>query len=68
MPAGRGPMMMMAGKIRMRATAETMEQFAGMLANQLGKPVLDATGLRGKYDFELTWAPDGAGPSMLGRG
>ena len=33
-----------------------MEWFAGMLAGQLGRPVVDATGLTGKYDFALYWA------------
>jgi uncharacterized protein (TIGR03435 family) len=42
----------------MQATAESMEDFAKMLGNQVGKPVTDTTGLTGKYDFTLTW--DGA--------
>jgi uncharacterized protein (TIGR03435 family) len=28
------------------------------LSGQLGHPVIDKTGLTGKYDFKLTWAPD----------
>ena len=36
----------------------TMTQFAGMIASQMAKPVTDATGLTGKYDIGLHWAPD----------
>jgi bla regulator protein blaR1 len=38
--------------------------FATALSQQLGRPVLDKTGLTGKYDFELKWTPDpGQGPA-----
>jgi len=46
------------GRARMQAGQESMEDFAKMLSNQVGKPVTDATGLTGKYDFTVTW--DGA--------
>jgi uncharacterized protein (TIGR03435 family) len=55
---GRPMMFMGRGRARMQATAESMEELAKMLGNQVGKPVTDATGLTGKYDFTLTW--DGA--------
>src|SRR5580700_7148732 len=55
---GRPMMFMGMGRARMQATAESMEDLAKMLGNQVGKPVTDATGLTGKYDFTLTW--DGA--------
>ncbi len=55
---GRPIMFMGMGRARMQATAESMEDLAKMLGNQVGKPVTDATGLKGKYDFTLTW--DGA--------
>ena len=29
-----------------------------MLAQQLGRPVLDKTGLKGSWDFKLEWTPD----------
>jgi uncharacterized protein (TIGR03435 family) len=53
--AGRPMMFMGMGRARMQATAESMEEFAKMLSNQVAKPVTDATGLKGKYDFTLTW-------------
>lgn len=53
---GRGP-----GSIGVRNS--TMEQFAGFLqARIVDRPVVDKTGLTGKYDFTLTWRPDQLGP------
>jgi uncharacterized protein (TIGR03435 family) len=49
---GRGP-----GGIGVRNS--TMEQFAGFLqARIVDRPVLDETGLVGKFDFTLEWRPD----------
>jgi uncharacterized protein (TIGR03435 family) len=36
----------------------TTKDLAGYLQTLLGQPVLDKTGLAGKYDFKLTWTPD----------
>jgi uncharacterized protein (TIGR03435 family) len=37
----------------------TMEEFAGVLQSAvLDRPVVDRTGLQGKYDFILKWTPD----------
>ena len=36
----------------------TLEMLTTALANQLGRPVLDRTGLKGTFDFKLEWAPD----------
>jgi uncharacterized protein (TIGR03435 family) len=35
-----------------------MTDFARMVAGQLRRPVTDATGLTGKYDFDLWWTVD----------
>ena len=49
---GRGP-----GSIGVRNA--TMDQFAGFLqARIVDRPVVDKTGLSGKFDFTLTWRPD----------
>lgn len=37
---------------------ETMEGFARLLSFQLGRPVVDKTGLDKRYDIQLMWAPD----------
>jgi len=59
-----GPSAHMVGK------AQTTAQLAGAVANELDRPVVDKTGLTGKYDFVLDFVPDpsrirlppGAGP------
>jgi uncharacterized protein (TIGR03435 family) len=40
------------------AVGETMADFAVAMADGLGRPVVDATGLKGGYDFLLTWSMD----------
>jgi uncharacterized protein (TIGR03435 family) len=42
--------------LRIRATQETMPHFVELLINSLNRSVTDATGLKGKYDFILTFA------------
>jgi uncharacterized protein (TIGR03435 family) len=34
-----------------------MEELASSLANLLGRPVVDKTGLTGGYNFKLEWTP-----------
>jgi uncharacterized protein (TIGR03435 family) len=67
-----GPMtMMMPGRARMKADNQSMEDIVKTLSRQVGKPVTDATGLKGKYDFILTWDGaqlNGGGGMGAGRG
>lgn len=55
------------GHAVMTAKALTMEDIATRLARQLQHPVIDKTGLTGRYDFTLDYTlsitPDGAGPA-----
>jgi uncharacterized protein (TIGR03435 family) len=57
LPIGQSGMTYSAGRLRSRSIEETMDEFARDLSNQLGGPVHNATGLTGKYDFDLDWAP-----------
>jgi uncharacterized protein (TIGR03435 family) len=74
-PGGRGLMMMfMNGQMHGTGAQQSMGQICDFIANQLGRPVADQTGLTGKYDFNLEFAPEnmpgllpGAGPGP-GRG
>jgi hypothetical protein len=47
-----GPSAHLVGK------AQTTAQLADMVGNELDRPVIDKTGLTGKYDFVLEFAPD----------
>ena len=55
-PMPRGMMMMGIGQLR--ATAQTMTGFAGLLTGSAGRKVVDRTNLEGLYDFELNFTPD----------
>jgi uncharacterized protein (TIGR03435 family) len=43
---------------QLTATRAPIDLLVTTLSGQLGHPVVDKTGLTGKYDFTLTWAPD----------
>jgi len=57
LPRGQTAYAISNEKATLRGSGETMEHFASTLAGQLHEPVIDATGLKGKYDFTLTWLP-----------
>jgi len=44
------------GKLTAKFTP--MDYFAWRLSQMLDRPVLDRTGLKGGYDFDLSWTPD----------
>jgi uncharacterized protein (TIGR03435 family) len=52
------------------AKAQPLSRLTVMLGNQLNRPVVDKTGLTGKYDFDLEFAPDPSSlpPSLLPEG
>jgi uncharacterized protein (TIGR03435 family) len=76
-PAPRPGMTIMstpAGPRARLSNKEHMEWLAGMLSGQLGRPVIDATGLTGEYDISLYWVPqrpdaiasdDPSGPDLI---
>jgi uncharacterized protein (TIGR03435 family) len=59
-PAAVGPRIRM-GMGEMSCTKVKMEILARELSRPLGRPVIDQTGLKGDYDFELSYAPEGPG-------
>jgi uncharacterized protein (TIGR03435 family) len=68
MPPGRrgGPsIMMMPGKAKLMEEKTTMDELAGQLERFVGRPVVNQTELKGKFDFELHFAPD---MSLIGGG
>jgi len=63
--AGRGGlmMMMMPGRARLTGVRQTPQDLATRLTTQLNRPVIDATGLKGKYDITLSFSTEGlSGP------
>jgi uncharacterized protein (TIGR03435 family) len=59
---GRGGMMMMPGHLQGKKTG--MDALANTLANLMGEPVVDQTGLKGEYDITLDFDPASAGGMM----
>jgi uncharacterized protein (TIGR03435 family) len=56
--AGGTSMRMQPGKATMNAAGVSMTQLVDMLANQVDRPIVDGTGLTGRYDFTLEFAPE----------
>jgi bla regulator protein blaR1 len=62
--SGPGPMIRM-GRGQLDGRRMAMSMLAQQLAQQLGRPVIDKTGLTGQYDIILNWTPEpgqGGGP------
>ena len=52
---------------RVRFGGYPLSLFAQMISNQLGRAVIDRTGLAGNWDFEMTYAaPPSQGPPLAG--
>jgi uncharacterized protein (TIGR03435 family) len=74
LPPGRNYSMAMAkDRARWRFADEPMENFAEKLTSQIHQPIVNATGLTGKYDFVISWslaatlpnAPTDSGPNIF---
>jgi uncharacterized protein (TIGR03435 family) len=60
---------MQTGRGRIEVQGIDMASLANMLSQQLGRTVVDKTGLTGNYDFKLEWTPDlgqPQGPKEIG--
>jgi uncharacterized protein (TIGR03435 family) len=49
------------GDMTLKAKSATMEQLAATLSSALSAPVVDQTGIAGRFDVSLEWAPDPTG-------
>jgi uncharacterized protein (TIGR03435 family) len=58
--------MMSIGRGQLNAQSAPMTAFVNMLAQQLGRPVLDKTDLKGNYDIKLEWTPDESSRTLPG--
>lgn len=59
-------MLRMSGRGRLEAEGSSTEMLAHVLSGQLGRNVVDKTGLTGSYDYTLEWTPDDAPPPTPG--
>jgi bla regulator protein BlaR1 len=65
----RGGMQVRMGRGLINGQGMTMEMLATQLANQLGRTVIDKTGLKGGYEVKLEWTPEqGEGPAIQREG
>ncbi len=53
-----GPVGLRMGRGQLTGMAAQIPMLTNILSGQLGRPVVDKTGLTGKYDFKLEWTPD----------
>jgi uncharacterized protein (TIGR03435 family) len=51
------------GRARVTAKEVPLTKFADLLSGQLGRPVVDGTGLNSNYSFVLYFSPEGPNPS-----
>lgn len=61
---GRSP----SGQRTLHGTSATMASLASILADLLGRPVEDETGLTGIFDFSMEWTPDPVSEAPLRKG
>ena len=56
----------MFGPGKVTGTGGSLSMFLAALSRQLGRTIVDKTGLTGNYDFTLEWTPEGAAPTPAG--
>ena len=68
-PNPKGPMFkgrgMRMGRGELSGQSAPLSLLAETLSNQIGRTVVDRTGLTGLYDFTLKWTPDESQPPMF---
>jgi len=58
-PGGGMNRMMRMGRGQLNATSVPITLLVNQIAQVLGRTVVDKTGLKGLYDFDLEWTPEG---------
>jgi bla regulator protein blaR1 len=61
-------MTMMRGRGNIEGQGSSIENLVHVLSDQLGRTIIDKTGLAGTYDYKLNWTPDDAPPMGGGPG
>ena len=61
---GRGQHLWRMRRGQVESTGTGMSDLARILSGQLGRTVVDKTGLTGNYDYKLAWTPDDVPPAM----
>jgi len=71
-PAAQRPqqrrMLRFMGRGHLEGEGSDTQMLARVLSQQLGRTVIDKTGLTGNFDYTLQWTPDDAPPPMPGGG
>ena len=62
---GHGRMVRMMGPGHIEAAGSDLQLLARILSHQLGRSVVDKTGLTGNFDYTLDWTPDDDAPSPM---
>jgi uncharacterized protein (TIGR03435 family) len=61
-------MTMIRGRGNIEGQGSSIENLTHVLSDQLGRTIVDKTGLNGTYDYTLNWTPDDAPPLGGGPG
>lgn len=66
-PPGKGTMLSVSGgEAKLTAKSMSIANLLGILSQQLGRQILDETGLKGIYNFTLQYRPDSQIPGLQG--
>jgi uncharacterized protein (TIGR03435 family) len=61
------PSLFFTGWRTLPARHATMQEFTAVLQGILDRPVVDQTGIKGRWDFTLKWTPDESQPAKPGQ-
>jgi uncharacterized protein (TIGR03435 family) len=64
--AAGAPRVMMNGRGELTVVNSPLSPFLNILSRTVGRPIIDKTGLSGRYEFTLKWTPDPNQAPMMG--